>query len=132
MVEDVCPLPGAGQNRPLPLLLPPQVQIEDDLLNGEFAKALEACHNNLLVSVGAVFLGLNFLPQTLQTNTWPLCCPILFWLSVGKDLNPCNRHYRGEPSLSLVLCSLKMITSINNMNSLTNLPSTPPVPGASR
>ena len=33
-VEDFCPLPGAGQNNPLPLLLPPHVQIEDDLLNG--------------------------------------------------------------------------------------------------
>ena len=27
MVEPVCPLPLAGQNRPLPLLLPPHVQI---------------------------------------------------------------------------------------------------------
>ena len=45
-VEDVGPLPGASQNHPLPLLLPPQIQIEDDLLNamivlaphGEMAK----------------------------------------------------------------------------------------------
>ena len=29
MVEDVCPLPGAGQNRPLPLLLPHHIYIED-------------------------------------------------------------------------------------------------------
>ena len=35
MVEDVYSLPGAGQKRPLPLLLPPQVQIDDDLLDGE-------------------------------------------------------------------------------------------------
>ena len=34
MEEDVCSLPGAGQNRPPPLLLPPHVQIKDDLLNG--------------------------------------------------------------------------------------------------
>ena len=33
-VEDACPLPGSGQNHPLPLLLPPHVQIEEDLLNG--------------------------------------------------------------------------------------------------
>ena len=33
MVEDVCLLPGAGQNRPFPLLLPSHNQIEDDLLN---------------------------------------------------------------------------------------------------
>ena len=32
-LEDVCPLPGAVQNNPLPLLLL-HVQIEDDLLNG--------------------------------------------------------------------------------------------------
>jgi hypothetical protein len=32
-LEDVCLLPGDGQNNPLPLLLPPHVQIEDDLLN---------------------------------------------------------------------------------------------------
>ena len=31
MVEDVCPLPGADQNNPH--LLPPHVQIEDDLLS---------------------------------------------------------------------------------------------------
>ena len=34
MVEDNHPLLEAGQNCPLPLLLPPYVQIEDDLLNG--------------------------------------------------------------------------------------------------
>ena len=34
MVEEICPLPCSGQNRPLPLLLPPNVQIEDDLISG--------------------------------------------------------------------------------------------------
>ena len=29
MVEPVCPLPLAGQNLPLPLLLPPHVQPEE-------------------------------------------------------------------------------------------------------
>ena len=33
-VKDICPLPGAGENHPLPLLLPLHIQIEDDLLNG--------------------------------------------------------------------------------------------------
>ena len=52
-IEDVCPLPGAGQNNPLPLLLLPHVQIEDDLLNsrpcptwrsGKNSSCGEACH----------------------------------------------------------------------------------------
>ena len=34
MVEDIPPLPGASQNCSLPLLLPPAVQMEDDLLSG--------------------------------------------------------------------------------------------------
>ena len=34
MVDDVYPHSGEGQNRPLPLHLPPHVQIYDDLLNG--------------------------------------------------------------------------------------------------
>ena len=51
--EDVCLLPGAGQNRPLLLLLPSHVQIKDDLLNGDPCPTLrsetntscgEACH----------------------------------------------------------------------------------------
>ena len=33
MVEDVYPLPGAGQKCPLSLFLPPHVEMEDDLLN---------------------------------------------------------------------------------------------------
>ena len=43
-VEDVGPLSEAGQNRPFPLLLPPNVLIEDDPLivvlgpHGEMAK----------------------------------------------------------------------------------------------
>ena len=28
----------------------------------------------------------SFLPQPLQTNTWPICCQIMCWLSIGKDL----------------------------------------------
>ena len=34
VIEDVCPLPGVGQNCPLALLLPHPVQIKDDLLVG--------------------------------------------------------------------------------------------------
>ena len=28
----------------------------------------------------------NFLPQPLQRNTLPLCCQIICWLCIGKDL----------------------------------------------
>ena len=81
---DVCPLLGAGQNRPLPLLLPPHVQIEDDLLSGgpcptwrsgKNSSCGEACHTSLLC-LFMLLLGLMFLPQLLQANTWPLCCQI--------------------------------------------------------
>ena len=61
MVEDVCPLSGAGPNCPLPLLIPPHVQIKDDLFNsgpfphGEVAKALPvvrlATHKRLVFVV---------------------------------------------------------------------------------
>ena len=78
MVEDVCPLPGAGQNRPLHLLLPPHVQIEDDLINGgpcppedgEVAKALHVVRlatHKLLVYVDDV-VGLELLATTLADN----------------------------------------------------------------
>ena len=52
-VEDVWFLPGAGQNNPLPILLPPDVQIEADLLSGgpcltwksgKNSSCVEACH----------------------------------------------------------------------------------------
>ena len=46
MVEDVYPIPGAGQDRPLPLLLPPHVQIEDYLLNGGPCPAWISCKSS--------------------------------------------------------------------------------------
>ena len=68
MVKDVCTLPGAGQKCPLPLFLPPHVEIEDDLLNvGPCqAKALPVVSlpHKLLVSVHA-FVGLELLATTL-------------------------------------------------------------------
>ena len=45
-------------------------------LHGEVAKTLPVVRlatHKLIVSVDAV-LGLNFLQQHLQANTWPLCC----------------------------------------------------------
>ena len=72
-VEDVCPLPGAGQNRPLPLLLPPHVQIEDDLLNGspcptwrnaKKSSWVRLVTHKLIVSVDAV-VGVELFATTL-------------------------------------------------------------------
>ena len=67
MIEDVCPLPGAGQVRPLPLLLPPHVHIEDSMVihvpHGKLAKTIP------IVCLLIMLLGLNFLPQPLQSNT---------------------------------------------------------------
>ena len=89
MAKDVCPLPGASQNRPLPLLLSPQNQIEDDLLNGGTCPTWrswkssfcgKACPTQASCACWCNCWGLNFLPQYLQTNTWPLCCQVLCWL----------------------------------------------------
>ena len=33
-----------------------------------------------------LLLGSNFLPQPLQTNTWPLCCQITCWWCIDKDV----------------------------------------------
>ena len=69
-VKDVYPLPGAGQNRPLPLLLPPHVQIEDDLLIGGPCPTWRSEKNlcvvrlathKLIASVDAVFVAIFFL-----------------------------------------------------------------------
>ena len=54
----------------MPLLLPPQVQIEDDLLNGGPCPVVRLSPHKLILSVDAV-VG-NFLPQPLQVNTLPL------------------------------------------------------------
>ena len=54
MVEDVCPLPRTGQNRPLPPILPPHVQIEDDLLDGGHCPTWTLATHKLLKSVDAL------------------------------------------------------------------------------
>ena len=78
MVKNVCPLPGEGQNHPLPLLLPHHLQLEDDFhdgglhlvalaLLGEVAKVLPVARparHNLLVSIHAV-VGLILFVTTL-------------------------------------------------------------------
>ena len=38
---------------------------------------------------------LNFLPKPLQANTWPLCCHILCWLGICKDLTALSQTLQG-------------------------------------
>ena len=38
---------------------------------------------------------LNFLPQPLQTNTWPLCFQIMCWFGVCKDLKAFSHTLQG-------------------------------------
>ena len=75
MVEDVCPLPGAGQNCPFPLFpLAP---------HGEVAKALPMVRlaiKKLLVSVDSV-VGLEILATTLADKHMATVLPncVLAW-----------------------------------------------------
>ena len=64
-------------------------------------KFIKNPHNKMLI----LLLGLNFLPQPLQANTRPLCCQILCWLDICKDLKALSQKLQGWTcSLSLVLC----------------------------
>ena len=65
--------------------------------HGEVAKTLPAVRlatHKLIVSVDAV-LGLNFLQQPLQANTWPLYCQIVCWLGIFKDLKALSQTLQG-------------------------------------
>ena len=60
--------------------------------------------HKLIVSVDAVGLGLNFLPQSLQANTLLLCCRILCWLNICTDLKVLSQTLQGwTHSLSCAL-----------------------------
>ena len=98
--------------------------------HGKNSSCVEAFHTQAYCVCWGCFLGLNLLPQPFQANIWPLCCQILCWIGICKNLKRCHRHYRGEPSLSLVLCSLTLSPSSNNMISPTNLPLKSSGPGA--
>ena len=79
-----------------------------------------------------LLLVLNFLPQSLQTNTWPLCCNIVWCLGVGKDLKALSQTLQWW---TLYLsCALSTETElIQQQHELPHKPpSTPAGPGASR
>ena len=40
-----------------------------------------------------LLLVLSLLPQPLETNTWPLCCQMVCWLGVGKDMKALSQNY---------------------------------------
>ena len=42
-----------------------------------------------------LLLGLNFLQRPLQPNTWPLCCQIVCWLVICKDLKALSQTIQG-------------------------------------
>ena len=85
-----------------------------------------------LLSLLMLLVGLNFLPHPLQAAHGH--CAAIFYAgsAFAKTWKLCHRHNRGEPSLSLVICTPTLITSSNNMISLTNLPLTLAGPGVSR
>ena len=86
-------------------------------------------HTSLLCLL-MLLLGLNFLQQPLQANTLPLWCQILCWLGICKELKALSQTLQGW-TLSLS-CPPTLIPSSDNIISLTNLPSTPADPVASR
>jgi hypothetical protein len=95
---------------------------------GEVAKTLPVVRlatHQLIVSVDAV-VGVELLATTLAGKHIATVLPNFVLAKHLQRLKKfCHRHYRGEPSLSLVLCPPTLVPSSNNIISLTNLPSTP-------
>ena len=140
-VEVVCPLPGAGQNRPLLLLLPSHVQIKDNLLNGghcltqrsgKNSSCGEACHTQAYCVCWCCCWGWTSCQNPCRQTHCHCAAKFCSGKSFAKTWKLCHSHFRGEPSLSLVLCPPTLIPARNNMISLTNLPPTPVGPVTSR
>ena len=92
----------------------------------------EACHTQAYFVCWCCGWG-----WTSCHNPWKQThCHCVAKFCAGKEFamtwKLCHRHYRGEPSLSLVHFPPTLIPSGNNMIFLTNLPSTPAGPVASR
>ena len=122
MVVDVCPLPGAGRNRPLPLLLPPtmfRLRIISSVENLQKLFLWWGLPHTSFLCLLMLFFGLNILPQTWQTNTWPLCCQIWFWLSVGKDLIALSQTLKGW-TLSLTFALFPHTDHIQKQHELSH------------
>ena len=98
MVEDVCPLPGARQNRPFSLLpLAP---------HGEFAKALHVVGletKKLILSVDAA-VGLELLATALADKHMATVLPNCVLLMRSQRLESLVIYITGVNPLSFVFC----------------------------
>ena len=98
--------------------------------------AVRLANKNLLLSVDVV-VGLEPLATTLADKHTGRCCQIVCWLDIHKNLKAWPHTLQGW-TLSF-LCALSphtffptLVPSSNNMNSLTNIPSTSSGLGARR
>ena len=133
MVEDVCPLPGTGQNLPLPLLLPLRFRsrmISSMVVNaphGEVAKSLPVARlatHKLLKSVDAL-VPLELLATTLADKHIATMLPNLVLVRRWQRLESLVTDITGMNPLSLYCAWYPtQIPSSNNMNSPTNPPLT--------
>ena len=101
--------------------------------HGDVAKNLPVVRlasHKLIVSVDAV-VGVKLLATTVAGKQ---IATVLQNFVLARHLQRLESFVtdRGEPFLSLLICPPTLIQSSNNMFSLTNLPSTHAVPGASR
>ena len=103
--------------------------------HGEVAKkfpVVRLATHKLIVSLDTV-VGVELLATTLACKHM---ATVLANLVMDRNLQRPESFVAditgGEPSLSLVLCPPTLIPSSSSMNSLTNVPSTPAGPGASR
>ena len=115
MEEDACPLPGPGPNLPPPLLLPPHVQIEDDLVSVDDVVVLE-------------LLGTTLAEKHIATLL-PKFVLVRFW----QRLKSFVTDITGINTISILfLVPSTLIPSSKKINSLANPLSILAGPGASR
>ena len=103
-------------------------------LHREVAKTLPAvrlARHKLIVSVDAV-VGVKLLATTLASKHMANVLPNFVLARQLQRLENFVTEITGEHPLSLVLCPHTRLPSSNKIISLTNLPSTPAGPGASR
>ena len=129
MVEDACSFPGAGQNCPLPLLLPLMFRLRMIfsmvvLAEPGEVKKLFLCwglpHTRFFCLL-MLLLVLIFLPQPFKTYTLSLCCHILCFLGAGKDLKAMSQTLQGW-TLSLSCASSPNTDSIQQQHEFPNKP----------
>ena len=111
-VKDICPFPGAGQNRPLPFLLSrhvsdwgwsPQLWSLPNMEKWKNSSCGEGCHTQAYNVFWCYFWDwTSFNNSCMQTHSH--CAKFCAGWAFAKTWKLCHRHYWGAPSLSLVLC----------------------------